>query len=83
MTNFFNETGKYELQYIFKIYFTQNQQKNISEPNLTNTFFVEKKLELDSLPLVTGKFLLRKFHLGKFHLENSSYGKFLLMKKTM
>ena len=28
--------------------------------------------------LVTGKFLLRKFHLGKFHLENSSYG-----KKTM
>ena len=27
---------------------------------------------------VTGKFLLRKFHLGKFHLENSSYGKFLL-----
>ena len=32
---------------------------------------------------MTGKFLLRKFHLGKFHLENSSYGKFLLMKKTI
>ena len=32
---------------------------------------------------VLGKFLLRKFHLGKFHMENSSYGKFLLMKKTM
>ena len=32
---------------------------------------------------VTGKFLLRKFHLGKFHLENSSYGKFLLWKKSM
>ena len=29
---------------------------------------------------VTGKFLLRKFHLGKFHQENSSYGKFLLWK---
>ena len=29
---------------------------------------------------VTGKFLLRKFHLGKFHRENSSYGKFLLWK---
>ena len=24
---------------------------------------------------VTGIFLIRKFHLGKFHLENSSYGK--------
>ena len=33
--------------------------------------------------VVTGKSLLRKFHLGKFHLENSSYGKFLLWKKTM
>ena len=32
---------------------------------------------------VTGKFLLIKFHLGKFHLENSSYGKLLLWKKTM
>ena len=29
---------------------------------------------------VTGKFLLRIFHLGKFHRENSSYGKFLLWK---
>ena len=29
---------------------------------------------------VTGIFLLRKFHLGKFHQENSSYGKFLLWK---
>ena len=27
---------------------------------------------------VLGKFLLRKFHLGKFHRENSSNGKFLL-----
>ena len=27
---------------------------------------------------VTGIFLLRKFHLGKFHRESSSYGKFLL-----
>ena len=33
--------------------------------------------------IVTGIFLLRKFHLGKFHLDNSSYGKFLLWKKTM
>ena len=28
--------------------------------------------------MVLGKFLLRKFHLGKFHRENSSHGKFLL-----
>ena len=32
---------------------------------------------------VTGKFLLRKFHLGKFYLENSSYGKFLLWKNNV
>ena len=33
--------------------------------------------------MVLGKFFLRKFHPGKFHLEISSYGKFLLWKKTM
>ena len=32
---------------------------------------------------VTGKFLLRKFHLGKFHRENSSNGKFLLWKNNV
>ena len=36
-----------------------------------------------TVPTVTGKFLLRKFHLGKFHLENSSYGKFLLWKNNV
>ena len=32
---------------------------------------------------VTGKFLLRKFYLGKFRRENSSYGKFLLWKNNV
>ena len=33
---------------------------------------------LNTYTRVLGKFLLRKFHLGKFHRENCSYGKFLL-----
>ena len=42
-------------------------------------FFVRWSMEI--ILTVTGKFILRKFHLGKFDLENSSYGKFRLWKK--
>ena len=55
---------------------TRSSERSPSHYNYFNT---EGSLHLWNLleyeQSVTGKFLLRKFHLGKFHLENSSYGK--------
>ena len=41
---------------------------------------LEKLMKFLLVVIVTGKFHLRKFHLGKLHRENSPYGKLHLWK---
>ena len=53
---------------------TQNKQHRVESPS-------SKHRRVES-PVI-GKFLLRKFHPGKFHRENLSYGKFLPWKNNV